>query len=369
MSPKPRGISLGLFSQYRDELFGLSILSIVLYHYCLNVRAHAPAAITEGYLAWIGAVGVEVFVFLSGMGLWYSFSRQPDAGAFYRRRLSRILPVYLPVAAVFWAVRGILEGTGFLRFLGNLTFVTFFTRGVHTIWYVGFILLLYLLYPLIHKFLDRPSVPSRAIHLLILYAAFAGIMVVYRHVAPAHYDRELMVWIRIPIFLTGCFLAPFIKEGAELPAKAVCGVMGALLAGKAVTVFLPRAEGIQVFYNTLYALALMLLVCLLLDRPWKARPAAEPAAATAEPAAEPAAEPSTVASSSAPAGPLRRCLQFFGAYSLELYVIHVCLRNLVNYKGWPIWNPGVYAAVILVSLGLSIGLHKLNERVLTDRKG
>ena len=345
MSPKPRGISLGLFSQYRD-------------HYCLNVRAHAPAAITEGYLAWIGAVGVEVFVFLSGMGLWYSFSRQPDAGAFYRRRLSRILPVYLPVAAVFWAVRGILEGTGFLRFLGNLTFVTFFTRGVHTIWYVGFILLLYLLYPLIHKFLDRPSVPSRAIHLLILYAAFAGIMVVYRHVAPAHYDRELMVWIRIPIFLTGCFLAPFIKEGAELPAKAVCGVMGALLAGKAVTVFLPRAEGIQVFYNTLYALALMLLVCLLLDRPWKARPAAEPAA-----------EPSTVASSSAPAGPLRRCLQFFGAYSLELYVIHVCLRNLVNYKGWPIWNPGVYAAVILVSLGLSIGLHKLNERVLTDRKG
>ncbi len=359
-------VSLRLFSQYRDELFGLSILSIVLYHYCLNVRAHAPAALTEGYLAWIGAVGVEVFVFLSGMGLWYSFSRQPDAGAFYRRRLSRILPVYLPVAAVFWAARGILEGTGFLRFLGNLMFVTFFTRGVHTIWYVGFILLLYLLYPLIHKFLDKPSVPSRAIHLLILYAAFAGIMVVYRHVAPAHYDRELMVWIRIPIFLTGCFLAPFIKEGAELPAKAVCGALGALLAGKAVTVFLPRAEGIQVFSNTLYALALMLLVCLLLDRPWKARPAAAPGSAPEPSTAANAPEPSTTAE---PAGPLRRCLQFFGAVSLELYVIHVCLRNLVNYKGWPIWNPGVYAAVILVSLGLSIGLHKLTERVLTDRKG
>lgn len=328
-------VSLRLFSKYRNELFGLSILSILLYHYCLNVREHAPVGIAEGYLIWIGAVGVEVFVFLSGMGLWNSFSKRPDVGAFYRRRLSRILPVYLPAAAVFWAVRGLLEGTGFLRFLGNLTFVTFFTRGVHTIWYVGFILLMYLLYPLIHKFLDCPSASSRAIHLLILYAAFAGIMVVYRHFAPVHYDRELMVWIRIPIFLTGCFLAPYIMEGVELPAKAIYGALGVLLAGKAVTAFLPRAEGIQVFYNTLYALALMLLVCLLLDH----------FAATES------------------AGPLRRCLQFFGTYSLELYVIHVCLRNLVRTIGWPIWNPGVYAAVILVSLGLSIGLHKLTERV------
>jgi peptidoglycan/LPS O-acetylase OafA/YrhL len=33
-----------------------------------------------------------MFLFLSGVGLWFSWVRNPDVWQFYRRRLQRILP-------------------------------------------------------------------------------------------------------------------------------------------------------------------------------------------------------------------------------------------------------------------------------------
>ncbi len=78
--------NLNWLSRYRDELFGVSILLIVLFHYSEEVFV----ALNYAWAAYYGAVssvGVEIFVFLSGMGLYYSFARNSNVREFLAKRL------------------------------------------------------------------------------------------------------------------------------------------------------------------------------------------------------------------------------------------------------------------------------------------
>ena len=56
-------------SKYRNELFGLSIISIIIFHYFeeVNVAGNAGgllSILTKLYYAALGSVGVDVFLFL-----------------------------------------------------------------------------------------------------------------------------------------------------------------------------------------------------------------------------------------------------------------------------------------------------------------
>ena len=52
----------------------------------------------------IGYGGVDMFLFLSGFGLYHSLSRDADAGRYLLRRARRLLPAYLPFCAVWLCV-------------------------------------------------------------------------------------------------------------------------------------------------------------------------------------------------------------------------------------------------------------------------
>ena len=58
---------------------------------------------------------------------------------------------------------------------------------------------------------------------------------------------------------------------------------------------------------------------------------------------------------------LRKLLRFFGERSLELYLTHVLIRNVVyNYipvKHWDPWGVLTYALILLISLVVSVLLH------------
>ena len=71
--------NLGLISEYRDELFGIAIIAIVIFHYCADFNGAIDiikekiytepfllkTCILKDYFKWISSVGVEIFVFLS----------------------------------------------------------------------------------------------------------------------------------------------------------------------------------------------------------------------------------------------------------------------------------------------------------------
>ena len=55
-----------------------------------------------------GNIGVDMFLFLSGIGLWFSWTKTPSLRYFYWRRYIRIYPAWIIVAACFY-VQNYLE--------------------------------------------------------------------------------------------------------------------------------------------------------------------------------------------------------------------------------------------------------------------
>lgn len=81
----PRGAgcpSYELLSKYRGVLMGVQILLIMAFHYTEDLSNAAdhfngPAQVFYDY---IGSSGVDMFLMISGLGLYYSWKRNPDAG-------------------------------------------------------------------------------------------------------------------------------------------------------------------------------------------------------------------------------------------------------------------------------------------------
>lgn len=86
-------ISWGDFSRYRSSMFGLSIIGIMVFHYFEHIRsAHLLLKSEQFWDYYIGSTGVDFLLFLSGMGLFYSLTKNDDICQFYKKRLVRILP-------------------------------------------------------------------------------------------------------------------------------------------------------------------------------------------------------------------------------------------------------------------------------------
>ena len=94
-----------VFSKNRDAIYGVAIISIIIFHFFEDV---ASSNISGGrfageiYNTFVGSVGVEFFIFLSGVGLYFSMTKDSRVRYFFQKRLKRILPTYLTVAVPYW---------------------------------------------------------------------------------------------------------------------------------------------------------------------------------------------------------------------------------------------------------------------------
>lgn len=81
-------IDISFFTKYRNELMGGAILWIFLFH-CGDIGFPVYDAFRK-----YGWIGVDVFFFLSAIGLCYSLKNNADTKSFYTRRALRILPTW-----------------------------------------------------------------------------------------------------------------------------------------------------------------------------------------------------------------------------------------------------------------------------------
>ena len=93
---KIKDIELANISRFRGELMGAAMLFIILFHVAL------PREDAFFGLRRMGNVGVDMFLFLSGIGLWFSWMKNPSAKHFFIRRYLRIYPTWLIIACLFY---------------------------------------------------------------------------------------------------------------------------------------------------------------------------------------------------------------------------------------------------------------------------
>lgn len=89
-------IELGNISRFRAEQMGAAMLFVILFHVALD-RGDPFYGLRR-----CGNVGVDIFLFLSGVGLWFAWTKTPSVNHFYRRRLIRILPTWLICSTAFY---------------------------------------------------------------------------------------------------------------------------------------------------------------------------------------------------------------------------------------------------------------------------
>ena len=84
-------VNLRLLSEYRTPLMGIAALMIILCH-ANGYGVAVPHAVRS--LLTLGNMGVDIFLFLSGIGCFYSLSKEPDTAKWYKKRFVRIFIPY-----------------------------------------------------------------------------------------------------------------------------------------------------------------------------------------------------------------------------------------------------------------------------------
>ena len=81
--------SLSLLSSYRGALMGVAIIWVMLYH--LGDIDVSVIRVIFG----VGYGGVDIFLFLSGFGLYFSLSKKENSlTRYYKKRFCRVLPEF-----------------------------------------------------------------------------------------------------------------------------------------------------------------------------------------------------------------------------------------------------------------------------------
>ncbi|MEA5014501.1 MAG: acyltransferase [Candidatus Limiplasma sp.] len=183
---------------YRNELKGIAILWVVFFHALFSVSGVLYD------IQKIGYGGVDIFFFLTGFGLYHSLGKSQELSGYWKRRMGRILPAYLPLILcyllVMYPTYGLRATQAVRGALGNLLMVGFWFGTPRLFnWYVSALAVFMLLAPLLYALLSKSPKPGRTLAFLLAWAFFLGLCLIG--------DERYMGVSRLPIFLLGMAFA------------------------------------------------------------------------------------------------------------------------------------------------------------------
>ena len=201
-----------LINRYRGAIMGFAALWICFFHEWEPVFDNFSLLFRlEVFVKTIGFGGVDIFFFLSGMGLVYAMEKH-DVLTFYKRRLARVALPYF-VTAVAMMLTG---GWSISLFLKNLLGWNFFTVSIYSLlWFVPAILILYLLFPAYYALLKKA--PGKCLFTLAAVLVWLALSVALKDTL--RYDLYGFT-NRIPVFVIGA-LAGWNSREKQLQLKRV----------------------------------------------------------------------------------------------------------------------------------------------------
>jgi len=322
-APDKQALSWHDLSAFRGELMGLAMLAVMLFH--------TPLARSDTFygLRRVGNCGVDVFLFLSGIGLWYAW--QKGAGlpllrrtlAFYWRRYLRIYPAWLIAACLFYIPQYWPAGGGYSPTMADLVANilvgwSFWKADDLTFWFIPCIMMLYTVVPLyLYAVEKQPAWRWAPVLMVVWYLLVRDYAPLWR--AVGHVE---IFWSRIPIFLLGINAATWVKA--------------------------PRTEHRSLIVPLVLILAATLWYCIDVE---SHRRGAFPPATERLVYIPLAVSAALLLSSLLRVSPewVRRPLRFVGGLSLELYLVHTqfVLPNIVSLR-WGYW--GTFFLMLALSL-------------------
>lgn len=221
---------LTLVSRYRNAVMGLAIVGVMIGHWFSLTGTPVDSLFAKLISIIPALVSTQGFLFISGYGIYYSFRKNSDTLAFYRRRFFRMVVPFMLMALPYFLFRLCFDGISFWQFLGYLTTISYWFEGNYCgMWYVAVSIVLYLLSPLFFAiYFRRPSFFYTTLCLAITLA----LVVIGNHLilsyAPEHYTLYFNGLERYFMFFIGIYCG-FLSCLENKPRLIGLGLVAALL--------------------------------------------------------------------------------------------------------------------------------------------
>lgn len=314
-------------SKYRGVLMGFAILWVMYFHIPIK-------SVTEvgWFIHRIGFYGVDIFLFLSGLGVYFSLMKRPNVLGFYRARLARILPAYIIVACVSYCFLR-LDKASALDFFYYISGIGYWTRHTRFDWYIPTQLAFYLITPLFLFFYKKLGGKGQIIYTAVWMSLSVPLCIIM------YYGNLIYLWgtaVRLSVFFLGIHTGRLVAEDKEVTKTSLILNIAAFSVGTFSAYYLngcvKEPAYIQNGLNCYPALLMMPSFCLLvslgLSALGKKYPKVEKAIAI-------------------PFG-------FLGKYSLELYLLHQRLQYILLKYFEPGENATTRAIVQLAALIITL---------------
>lgn len=322
-----KDIELQNISRYRGELMGAAMLFVILFHVGL------PREDAFYGLRRIGNIGVDMFLFLSGVGLWFSWTKHPSLKHFFTRRYLRIYPAWLIIACLFYIPDFLGSrqfSTNIIDLLGDVLINwDFWLHDELSFWYIPATMMLYLFAPAYMQLIIKHPVYRWLPVVMIMWCILVQ-YVTPIHAAVGHLE---IFWSRVPIFFIGINFGKAVKEKRCMDGTSLWLIVLVFVMAFASSVFLEQVRHGQfpLFIERMLYIPLTVTAILLLNRVFRRTPKW-----------------------------FNATFREVGALSLEAYLIHLhfVLVHIERFH-WSYWP--TFLVCIAITMPLAWLLHKIVE--------
>ena len=331
-------------SKYRKVLMGVQIILIIIFHFtedCKIYDVRFPGIINLFY-RYIRSSGVDMFLLLSGLGLYFSWKKKPEPKTFYKKRYMRILIPYFIVAVPAWIWLDIFwMDKGWGAFFKDISFISFFFEETRWFWYILMIGICYWIFPYIFAVVETAADRITEKMRVLMVCALSTLLLVMLQLY--HNDLYTSVSIavsRIPAFVIGVLLGKVVYEKREMPRKNI-GIFLALAIIIAWPLQMAGKSMLGVYSNAFlnFAFSLLFVYILATISESKNRGIAKVHAF------------------------ITSVLGWFGKYTLELYLIHVMVRKIMNTLGYHTYRLAFAGVMVIISIILSVALSRITDYI------
>lgn len=252
-----KSINLNYINESRNILLGIATIMIVLFHSPSlnfnNILGYNLSSNILNFIRKICNIGVDIFLFLSGIGLYFSYSKN-NIKQFYKNRFKKIIPPVIIFMCIYYSIIGV---SSIKELFEHFLLLSFFINGNRSFWYISFLLLLYILFPIIYKIIKNKNFDGL---IILLFITIMFNFLVYL-LSESIYTKIEIALTRIPIFIIGVYFGQEISQNKEIPYNTIKISFIIQLLFTLILVFVINLNNSYFFTRYLYC-PLAITICL-----------------------------------------------------------------------------------------------------------
>ena len=162
-----------------------------------------------------GYGGVDIFIFLSGFGLYFAMLKyEKNLKKYYKKRFLRIMPEFWFVLCIVYLFKMDYSIDSFCNLLSDASSLKYWIGKPSPMWFVSFILVFYAIFPFYFRLFKKHGMK---VPVLFIGLGFV-ILCIYAFVAVHFYDNRIIggltifSYARIPIFFIGSIFGYLANE-------------------------------------------------------------------------------------------------------------------------------------------------------------